>query len=536
MDQNLVALQQELYHHLKKRVRDIFGKESPELTQYRRDYQRLAKKHIFTVTQKEFIRKLKQSDLVFLGDFHTFDQNIRNFERIVREGFSGHRLAIGIEFVNSTHQIYVDQYMEGTIDEYTFLEKINYSESWRFPWSHYQKIFNLAKENSYHIIALNSVGRLKQRDRHAADLIAQYYQQHAKGKLIVLFGEYHLVADKLPKKVAAKLPTIRHLTIHQNIDQLYWKLVKKKGDTIFSFNSNEFLLLTSPPWIKFESMIYWYENLSDDPDFDIHQYLLENGTKTFSENAEENFSQLCQQLVQLLGVDCNQDQIEDFNLLDHRKLDYLHHLMKKKLNSPLQRFYRKLIKNGKSFKMVGSNSYYCSNYSINRLSFLAGTHIHTILSKDSIRDAEIVLINGKQSERFFFLLYQSLFSYFCSKLLNPFRKCDLYRDVENRINLSHTPSKKKKNLQLALDIISNPDDLSDLITHTSLRGLHSTAKTIGNMLADWIFDELYKKEERTIQELLPVILGHIFGIRLFGDEIKDIFKQSKFLNGRKRLF
>ena len=29
-------------------------------------------------------------------------------------------------------------------------------------------------------------------------------------------------------------------------------------------------------------MIYWYENLCDDPDFDIHEYIIENGKKIFA--------------------------------------------------------------------------------------------------------------------------------------------------------------------------------------------------------------------------------------------------------------
>ncbi len=536
MDQNLISLQQELYSNLKKRVRDIFGPESSELTRYRRDYQRLASKHIFTISSEKFISRVKQADIIFLGDFHTFDQNIRNFERIVRDVFPEKQLAIGIEFVDSSKQIYVDQFLNDQISEIAFLELINYSNSWRFPWTHYQKIFSLAKEHRFNIIALNSSGKLKARDQHAANLMESYFNANPQSKMIVLFGEYHLVADKLPGQVKKKLPNYDCLTIHQNIDQLYWKLIKKKSDLIFSFNQSEYLLLSSPPWIKYESMIYWYENLSDDPDFDIHQYLLENGTKTFSENAEENFNQLMVKLTDLLKIDCSKEKLEDFNLLDHRKLDYLHALAKKNYPPPIQRFYRKLIKNGKSFKLLSTNCYYCSNYSINRLSFLAGIHIHNILCQETLGNIDHVLVRGKQTEKFLYFLYQSLFSYFCSKLLNPFRKCDLYRDVQARIDLNQTSKKKRRNLQLALAIIDHPHTLTENISHGSLRGLHSTAKTIGNMLGDWIFDELYQRKKQPIDSILPILLGQIYSPDKLSDDLILILSKGKFRQGRKRLF
>lgn len=535
MDQHLLQLQIDLYNHLKRRVREIFGEESPELTRYRRDHQKLAKKKVSSIPLKEFTSRLKKASLIFLGDFHTFDQNIKNFERIIRQGFGKKKVGIGIEFVNSDHQIYIDQFMKDEIDEYQFLENIHYSESWRFPWTHYRQIFQLAKDNHYTVIALNSVGKLRSRDQHAADLIANYLEDR-DARLIVLFGEYHLVADKLPAQVKKRSPKTSQLTIHQNIDQLYWKLHQVKGEAVFSFNQHELLILSSPPWIKYESMIYWYENLSDDPDFDIHQYIVENQTKTFSDNVDESFVLLCRQLVELLGMELKSEDLEDFNLLDHRKLTFLHKLISKDYSAALQRFYRKLIKNGKSFKLVGKNSYYCSNYSMNRLSFLAGVHLHSLVLKRSGEKDDYILEQGDQIERFFYLLHQSLFSYFCSKLLNPYRKCDLYTDVVARIELPQTSQKKKKNLQLALKIIDHPHKIEKYLAYYSLRGLHSTAKTIGNMLGEWIFENHFKNQEIVASQLLPELLGQIYNPRQFSDFFLDIFSQSKFKSARKRRF
>ena len=67
-------------------------------------------------------------------------------------------------------------------------------------------------------------------------------------------------------------------------------------DKVLKFNKREYILLTSAPWLKYESQIYWYEHLSEDPEFDIHEYIIENGALNFSENVPENFYFLCQHL------------------------------------------------------------------------------------------------------------------------------------------------------------------------------------------------------------------------------------------------
>ena len=130
--------------------------------------------------------------------------------------------------VNSSDQAAIESFLKGHLTEKEFLESINYKESWRFPWTHYSELFNLAKEHNLNIYGLNSEGTLEERDEHASKIIAKVIKKNNGSKFLTLFGELHIIPDKLPKKV--KINTSNKFTdliIHQNLDQIYWRQLEK---------------------------------------------------------------------------------------------------------------------------------------------------------------------------------------------------------------------------------------------------------------------------------------------------------------------
>ncbi len=536
MKEDLKFLQKKIYRYMRRKANALEGEWSTELKRYRNSQRELCKRRVKKSDFKELISSINSSDVIYLGDFHTFDQSIKNLERILRNLSRNGRKALGVEFVQSAHQDCIDAFLKGHITELEFLECIDYGESWRFPWSHYKVIFDLAKRYKFEVIALNNHGTLYERDVHAAELIYKYLEQYEDAKIMVLFGEYHIVNDKLPQRVKEVLPKHQSTIIHQNLDELYWRQLGKLKGEIYKFGPREFTLQTSPPWVKYESMIYWFENLSEDPEFDIHQYIMENKIKTFSSNAEENFLQLSKYIADSLGVEIERDEIEDFNLYDHRKLEFINKRIEQNKKLRVIQFYRKLIKNGKSFKLPYSTNFYCSNYSINRMSFLAGTHIHSIVMKKLDPNFETILFKGPQDEKFYFFFFQSLFAYFSSKIINPYRKCDLYCDVVQRHKAAQTHPQKRKNLGLALELIDTPEEIDNLLRGNSLRGMHSSAKTLGNMVADYIFEEFYKKESAKMEKIFPKLFIPSPKFEDFHYFVSEFMQKKKFKKRKKRVF
>lgn len=79
------------------------------------------------------------------------------------------------------------------------------------------------------------MGSLESRDAFAARMISHWAQQDPNAVIFCLMGDLHLAQNHLPREIKLELETRqvskRILTIHQNYDDLYWKLVQKKEIT-----------------------------------------------------------------------------------------------------------------------------------------------------------------------------------------------------------------------------------------------------------------------------------------------------------------
>lgn len=259
---------------------------SDELKSYQRDQKAYAEKKFSIVDLRDLQNSINSSQVIFLGDFHTFDQSSKNLFRILNSVVEkSPNMVLGFEFINIDHQQFVDQYLSHNISEMEFLELINYHDSWKFPWGQYRQLFEFAKKKKLKVIALNSEGSLSERDENASSIVANTLDSGAD-KIIVFFGELHILPDKLPQKVQAKISQDVLITvIHQNLDSVYWRISPRQknnqeGNVVVRFQDNEFSIQSSPPWIKYESMIYWFENLTEDPEFDIHEAKREQDRKS----------------------------------------------------------------------------------------------------------------------------------------------------------------------------------------------------------------------------------------------------------------
>ena len=258
------------------------GNISSELRSYRSAQKRYAKRKFNYSNLDELIKNISQSQVVYLGDFHTFDQSSRNLKRLILHLLEEKQtFSLGVELIHTKHQQFIDAFLDHHITEKEFLEMVEYDESWKFPWKYYAPFFETAKKNRLRVLALNSYGNLSERDSHAASIISDHLKKNPDERLLILFGELHLLPNKLPQKVKKPMksfPRFRQTIIHQNIDDVFWsKHYENEGsiEQIIKFNEDEFSLQTSPPWIKYESMIHWYESVYDDPEFFIHDYVID---------------------------------------------------------------------------------------------------------------------------------------------------------------------------------------------------------------------------------------------------------------------
>lgn len=496
MKLEIINLRKRIFEHLKHKALAYEGGQSQELKSYQADQEKYSKRDFEASNIDELIESVSKTDTIYLGDFHTFDQNIRNVLRILKVIINkNNNCIVALEMVDAKYQFYIDTYLEGHITDLEFLESIDYHDSWRFPWTHYKLIFELAKEHGIKIIGLNTTGTLTQRDSFAAKLIQTTHKNYEGGQVLVVYGELHLSLNKIPLLVKANNENLSDTIIHQNLDEVYWKEIENnQTNKVIKFSDREYCINSAPPWIKYESMIYWYENLCDDPDFDIHEYIIENGKKIFSEDTHENFFHICHEMIKAINIDFDVDELEDFNLLDHTRLEYIEEKIFELKDKDLANFYQHLVLTGQSFRLPDQKTFYCSSYSMNRISYLAGIHIyHYFLNKNN-NIAYTILSEKTQEEKFVHFVLESLFAFFFSKVINPHRKCEMYIDLRSFQSKAKTP--RDKAIYSAAISSLDESSLEGLFKDFHVATIHETSLFVGHILGEYLYEDVFTKSKK----------------------------------------
>jgi len=524
---------------LKKKSLSYEGKPSPLLKRYREDQLYYNQRTVTPTSQEQLLNSCLNSQIIYLGDFHTFDQNQRSLHRIMRTLLRNKKkFKLGLEMVHVEHQHFIDAYIDGHISELEFLESINYSESWRFPWKHYKMIFELVKKEKISVVALNCDGNLEERDQFAAHIIGQELEQDPTQPILVLYGELHILPNKLPKQVLLKTKKeLRQTIIHQNIDEVYWILRKNSNEAkIVSFARDEFCLVTSAPWVKYESMIYWYENLVDDPEFDMHEYMTENGVLTFGANAYDNFIQIAQTVTANLKLKIGHEQLENFTLYDHTQLEEIEEYIEDISPKKVQTFYTQLLESNRHFKIPNTFVYYCPSYSLNKMASLAGFHVYNILLQEN-ELSDIDLYQKKQKhEVYIFMTLQNMFGYFFAKIINPHRKCNLYLDLEQQMLETRLKSQKDF-LQNILALLDDEIDIVSFFKKMPLNKIYRYARQIGYLFGEYLYHGMANQDlKMSTKQLMHQYFSADITLLNYQRIKTSLFPNNMYKTQRKRFF
>jgi hypothetical protein len=529
----LTRLRRNIFDHLKSRALDYEQHFNRDLKRYQKDQAKSATRPYTPSNHNELIEQVTHTDIVYMGDFHTFDQNARSVIRILRQLIKQNKdICLALEMIDATKQYAIDAFMENHITELEFLDEINYHNSWRFPWIHYKELFEMAKEHKIHLYGINKQGSsLQERDEFAANQLYHLKKIFPTNILVVVYGELHIVENKIPRMVREKDATLSQTIIHQNLDEIYWQQVEQRTQhNVLKFNNNEFCIQSAPPWIKYESMVYWYENLINDPDFDIHEYIIENGKKLFGEDVHDNFYQIIEETLKLVRIQIPSNNLDVFNLYDHTGLDYIEDYIEENYSDKILEFYNDLITKNYSFKLINSNVIYCSSYSLNRLAYLAGIHLYHLNIADKSNAMKQNIEKGKAPDRFCLFALEALWAHFFSKVFNPHRKCDLYLDLKGKI-------KSLPALDKGLDVLNAGK--FDKLKGMRLFSLYQVATPIGHLLGEHLYEQFVDKmtDQNSISiDQIQEMFQMTPSVKSF-NEIRSILLSSKrYKTRRKGLF
>lgn len=196
---------------------------------------------------------IEEFPVVLVGDTHTLSQSARTLLRILRTQTTPWALAL--EIFDTKDQTTLDLFWEDRISEEEFIRRINFHETWGFPWDHYRPLVDLAKLHRYPIIALDTHNAsLEVREQTFTAKIEQFHRKFPEVKVFVLVGELHVVP--LGKRLS-----MENLKINQNIEKLYWK-----HRDVAQIRKDHFAIQNTPPWIVLLSKLDYYNNATLEED------------------------------------------------------------------------------------------------------------------------------------------------------------------------------------------------------------------------------------------------------------------------------
>ncbi len=241
---------------------EIFGVDKTSSSRYIRDFQSEYASYRRIVPAEKVISSAMKSDIVYFGDYHPLSASQQWALWLMKEMTErGAGVVLALEMLYEYQQESLDRWMKGTYTEEEFLGVISYESEWGFDWENYRKFFESARDPFVPIFGIDYEPRdqlrfIRQRDRMIAQKIASirsFFPGHA---ILVVIGESHLASSHLPLEVRRICgDEIRDTIIVQNMDAIFWKLMRRDGARPHSVmvDSDRYCVFTASPVMKYQS-------------------------------------------------------------------------------------------------------------------------------------------------------------------------------------------------------------------------------------------------------------------------------------------
>jgi hypothetical protein len=319
-------------------------------------------------------------------------------------------------------------------------------------------------------------------------------------RMIVLYGDLHVGTRHLPyqlSKISKRTlkKSVSWITIHQNQDQLFWKLAAQKRELhteIVKLKKNVYCVLSSTPWAKLQSLISWAEGETSDSSETEQDYLSILGDYG---RAVSKFLYTSAPSYESVSI-CSMDQC-----------GFLDKLKKNKSIRPDElRLIRMLIANNQRFYISQVNFAYLASPSHNGAAELATIHLlRTKMQLEHFFKYEV--------GDFYRLVLEFGFGFFGSLIFNPRRKCDFPIDHLRRIKALKTGKPEAFKLemearQIAVGLLRNKPypglDIKTIMNHKRLApAAFMGAKYVGQIIGKRLHQSVIMEtvEIKTIREL-----------------------------------
>lgn len=293
----IIRLRREIFARQRQIINEHVRGYDRDFLRYERRYKRAVRNFDRPATLAEIDTAALESDVVYVGDYHTLRQSQRAYVELVRRlAGRGRELVLALEFVPGRADEAAERFLRGRLSEAAFLRRIDYERRRGAGiWRNFKPIFEAARELELPLIGLERArsGTLEERDRYAARRIATALRRRPGALVLVLSGQLHCAPMHLPQAVNLALGKRRPrpLVVYQNAEPIYWELERTGHEhelEAVRIRQGEYCLFTASPLVAQQSYLDWLED---------------DGETMEAEQAERRFKELAGTIAGFFGVE-----------------------------------------------------------------------------------------------------------------------------------------------------------------------------------------------------------------------------------------
>ena len=447
-----------LLRQVKSEVVARLGLEPEDVARFRRRYERELSRPWKISSKSRLMARIEQSQIIYGGDFHALAQSQRTHLRILRSLETDRPVVLALECFARSTQKWLDLYLAGKLSLDELRQRAKWGRAWGFPWEHYRPLFELAKKRGFRLLALNEApgsrhhSSLLKREERAAAVLRRVHMADPQALLYVIFGDLHLAESHLPAMVKSGLKSkarLRDLIIHMNSEKVYFELARRElelSGEIVEFAPDRFCILSSPPWVQWQSYLLFLEHESEsasgrgveDDEF---------ATDADDFDPTDQVADLVRLACGDLAIDLRVDDLAVYSAEDRSVWSALD----KGLTADERLVARRLLASGRSFYLPRTGRAFLARLTVNHAAGLAGEFIHAKLSK---RRRPL----WKMPSDFKAQIWTEAVAYFISKLVNHKRRSESLADLRAQLAMSGQAEQGREAMKLAMDHL-----LSELI-------------------------------------------------------------------------
>jgi hypothetical protein len=423
----LGSIEEDLTSYSHRKPKDLIAYEKAYLREFRRAYK--------VANKEDLLARIRSSQIIFCGDFHSLRQSQKTAMRLLRDAVRiDSNYILCLECIDQKKQEVLDRFFLKEIDANELRELIGFDSTWPFPWENYKDLFLFSQEVGIQMVALGSgfsAGRenLSQRDLESAKIIVNTALRSPKHRLFVFYGDLHLAKKHLPSATKeifkSNGKSLRFTTIFQNEPRLFWKLARDglaHTTDVLKLSADTWCIMNTTPWVRLQSYLDWLEGDS------LSGASEENG---LSDNASGRITSMLWHLEKFLNLEKKEDI--DVTIYSFENIEGFRALAMPGFSLRSKAIHHSIYLSRPGF-IPDTKSLYIPSTSLN---VLAEASALMLLERHKAGGEFIFDPRNNMASQ---ILVQARI-YFCSKIINPKRKCEETDDILNFLSANNRKRK-----------------------------------------------------------------------------------------------